>query len=132
MNLIEQINADFMTAYKESKTDEAKKEVKNFLGVLKTEVTRETKKPNDAYVIGKIKSMIKNAADTNSLSETELAILDKYLPSQMDEAKLTEVITGFLSENEGANIGQVMGFLKTEYAGQYDGRLASEVVKKLV
>ena len=71
MSLIEQINQDFMIAYKAKEMQK-----KDFLGVLKTEVTKETKIPEDTYIVSKIKSMIKNAAATNSLTEDELSILN--------------------------------------------------------
>jgi uncharacterized protein YqeY len=124
MKLIEQISADFMAAYKNKEMAK-----KDFLGVLKTEVTKESKTPEDAYVVAKIKSMIKNAAATDSLSETELVILNGYLPSQLDETQLTSIVSEFLSNNEGASVGSIMGYLKKNYDGQYDGSIASSVAK---
>jgi uncharacterized protein YqeY len=127
MNLIETISNDFMTAYKAKEIEK-----KDFLGVLKTEITKESKTPEDALVISKIKSMIKSAEATNSLSEFELNILEGYLPKQLTNEQLTEIVSDYISENENANMGQIMGFLKDSYNGQYDGRLASTVVKELL
>lgn len=127
MKLIERISADFMTAYKNKEMEK-----KDFLGVLKTEVTKESKTPEDAYVVGKIKSMIKNAAATNSLNESELEILNGYLPTQLDESKLTTIVSEFVSNNDGANVGSIMGFLKKNYDGQYDGSVASAVAKTVL
>jgi uncharacterized protein YqeY len=127
MSLIEKINADFMLAYKNKDM-----EVKDFLGVLKTEVTRETKTPNDAQVVAKIKSMIKNAEATNSLSEFELEILNRYLPKQMTDAELTEVVKGFVTENPTINMGGVMSHLKANFDGLYDGKSASQIVKSIL
>lgn len=127
MSLIEKISADFMTAYKNKEMEK-----KDFLGVLKTEVTKESKTPEDAYIVAKIKSMIKNAAATNSLSESELEILNSYLPTQLDESKLTIIVSEFVSSNESANVGSIMGFLKKNYDGQYDGSVASAVAKTVL
>ena len=130
MNLIEMINADFMTAYKEKNMEK-----KDFLGVLKTEVTKETKTPDDMYVIGKIKSMIKNAEATNSLSENELEILNSYLPKQLTEEELKEKISNIINDNGfsgGKDMGKVMGLLKESFDGQYDGKMASQLVKTLL
>ena len=80
MKLIERISNDFTEAYKAKDMDK-----KNFLGVIKTEVTKESKTPEDSYIIRKIKSMIKNAEATNSLTDNELSILNEYLPTQMTE-----------------------------------------------
>lgn len=127
MSLIKTISADFMEAYKAK--DMVKKD---FLGVLKTEVTKESKTPEDSSVIAKIKSMIKSAEATNSLTEMELNILNGYLPKQLTNEELTVIVSDYLGDNENANMGQIMGYLKGNYNGQYDGRLASTVVKELL
>lgn len=127
MTLIEKINADFMSAYKNKEM-----EAKDFLGVLKTEVTRESKTPTDAQVVAKIKSMVKNAESTNSLSEFELEILNRYLPKQMTDAELTEVVKGFVAENPTVNMGGVMSHLKANFDGTYDGKSASQIVKSIL
>lgn len=127
MKLIDKISADFMTAYKNKEMEK-----KDFLGVLKTEVTKESKSPEDSDVVAKIKSMIKNAAATNSLSEVELDILNSYLPKQLSESELTDIVNDFVSNNEGANMGSIMGYLKNNYGGQYDGKSASTVAKAVV
>tara|TARA_B100001173_G_C15514062_1_gene348490 strand:- start:17 stop:418 length:402 start_codon:yes stop_codon:yes gene_type:complete len=130
MTLIEQINIDFITAYK------AKEMVKkDFLGVLKSEVSRETKVPSDDVVISKIKSMIKNAEATKSLTDYELNILSNYLPSQMTEDALKLVITTCISTNNYSEIkdmGKVMGWLKSNYNGKYDGKTASNIIKSIL
>ena len=128
--LIEQISKDFMAAYKAKEMEK-----KDFLGVLKTEVTRESKTPDDTYVVSKIKSMIKNAAATNSLSESELEILNQYLPAQMSESDLRSEIELIINTNsyDGMkDMGKVMGQLKTNYDGQYDGAIASKIIKEML
>ena len=130
MTIIETINADFKTAFKGGE-----KEKKDFLGVLKTEVTRESKTPDDAHVIAKIKSMIKNGSETDSLSSFELDILNEYLPSQMSEETLKSRLEFYISDNKLSgmqNMGKVMGFLKENFNGQYDGGVAAKLVKELL
>ena len=130
MKLIEKISKDFMSAYKDK---DMKK--KNFLGVIKTEVTKETKTPEDSYVVGKLKSMIKNAEATNSLSEYELGIINDYLPTQMTEDVLRETIRDFITKEELStmkDMGKIMGYLKSNFEGEYDGKLASTIIKELL
>jgi uncharacterized protein len=130
MSLIEQINKDFMVAYKAKEMEK-----KDFLGVVKTEVTKESKTPNDKYVVSKIKSMIKNAEATNSLSEAELSVLETYLPTQLSEVELEVIINEFITRmglNTPRDMGKVMSYLKTEYDGQYDGKVASTITKKIL
>jgi uncharacterized protein YqeY len=110
-------------------------EKKNFLGVIKTEVTKESKEPEDSYVIGKLKSMIKNAQSTNSLSAHELSIIDDYLPAQMTEDVLREKIGDFIAKEELStmkDMGKIMGYLKSNFEGEYDGKLASTITKGLL
>jgi uncharacterized protein YqeY len=130
MSLIEKINKDFMLAYKAKEMEK-----KDFLGVLKTEVTKESKTPEDEYVVAKIKSMIKNAEATNSLSEAELSVLETYLPTQLSEVELEVIINEFITRmglNTPRDMGKVMSYLKTEYDGQYDGKVASTITKKIL
>lgn len=130
MSLIEKINEDFMTAYKAKEMER-----KDFLGVLKTEVTKESKTPEDTYVVGKIKSMIKNAESTNSLSEMELNILNGYLPKQMGVDEIKEVIKNFVTQNNvnsPKEMGRVMSYLKSNFDGQYDGKVASNLIKEVL
>ena len=130
MKLIEKISEDFMSAYKVKDMEK-----KNFLGVIKTEVTKETKTPEDSYVVGKLKSMIKNAESTNSLSEYELGIINDYLPTQMTEDVLRETIGGFITKEELStmkDMGKIMEYLKSNFEGEYDGKLASTITKELL
>jgi uncharacterized protein YqeY len=130
MSLIEKINEDFMVAYKAKEMEK-----KDFLGVLKTEVTKESKTPEDSYVVAKIKSMIKNAEATNSLSETELNILNTYLPTQLDQSDLDNLIRSYVSDaniNNPKEMGKVMTWLKSNYDGQYDGKVASTIIKEVL
>lgn len=130
MSLIEKINQDFMMAYKAKEMEK-----KDFIGVVKTEVTKESKTPEDSYIVGKIKSMIKNAEATNSLSDSELEVLNGYLPTQMTETILTTVVKEYVSQNNinsPKEMGKVMSWLKSNYDGQYDGKMASKIVKQLL
>ena len=130
MSLIEKIGKDFMSAYKAKDMEK-----KNFLGVIKTEVTKETKTPEDSYVVGKLKSMIKSAEATNSLSEYELGIINDYLPTQMTEDVLREKTRDFITKEELStmkDMGKIMGYLKSNFEGEYDGKLASTITKELL
>ena len=130
MGLIEKISKDFMSAYKSKDMEK-----KNFLGVIKTEVTKETKTPEDSYVVGKLKSMIKNAEETNSLTEYELGIINNYLPTQMTEDVLRVTIGDFITKEELStmkDMGKIMGYLKSNFEGEYIGKLASTIIKELL
>ena len=62
-------------------------------------------------------------------TEREIAILNGFLPQQMDEFQLREAIDAFKAANPDANMGGIMAHLKANYAGLYDGKLASQIAK---
>ncbi len=64
-------------------------------------------------------------------AEAEKAILDAYLPAQLDEAGLEAVIRAIAGALGTTQIGPIMAELRTRHAGQYDGKLASELIRKL-
>ncbi|MFN8641840.1 MAG: GatB/YqeY domain-containing protein [Candidatus Binatia bacterium] len=58
-------------------------------------------------------------------------MLAAYLPAQMDAAALEAAIRAIALELGGTQIGPIMAELRKRHAGQFDGKLASELVKKL-
>lgn len=130
MSLLERINADFMSAYKSKETMK-----KDFLGLIKSEVTKESKDPTDQYIVSKIKSMIKSAESTNSLSNEELEWLEVYLPTQMTDQELESEISSIvelIATDSIKEMGAVMAELKTRHNGTYDGKKASAIIKRLL
>ena len=62
----------------------------------------------------------------------ELAVIEQFLPKQMDEAETRAAIEAVKAEVGAAGIkdmGKVIGALKAKYAGQMDFAKASGVVK---
>ena len=70
-------------------------------------------------------------ADTVAQNEAEKAILDAYLPQQLDAAELERVVQALATELGSTQIGPLMAELRKRHAGQFDGKLASEIIKKL-
>ena len=72
------------------------------------------------------------------LAEPELAqvaIIEQFLPEQMGEDELKNIIAAII-EKTGASsmkdMGQVMGMASKELAGKADGKVISNVVKNLL
>jgi hypothetical protein len=70
-------------------------------------------------------------ADTVAQSEAEQAILTVYLPTQLDAEALEAVVKKLAAELGTNQIGPLMAELRKRHAGQFDGKLASEIIKKL-
>ena len=65
-------------------------------------------------------------------NEDEVKILDRYLPTMLEPKQLEVLILGIINKNgfEGMkDMGKIMGILKSEHGGTYDGKLASQIVK---
>ena len=64
-------------------------------------------------------------------NESEKAVLEAYLPQQLSAGALEEVIKALAAELGTAQIGPLMAKLRERHAGQFDGKLASELIRKL-
>ncbi len=97
------------------------------LGVIKTEV-KKRKDSIIAYKEGGRDDLVKK-------ENSELEILGKYMPEQMSEEAISDVvgkIVSGLGEVGPADFGKVMGAAMKELKGQADGTIVSEAVKKVL
>jgi len=72
-----------------------------------------------------------NRPDLIEKNEAERALLEKYLPQQLGADVLEEIIKGIATELGTNQIGPVMAKLRERHAGEFDGKLASELIRKL-
>jgi len=73
-----------------------------------------------------------NRPDLAEVEQTELEILSKYKPKQLDESEIEAKVKDAISETGAAgmqDIGKVMGVLKNALAGSADMGLVSKIVK---
>lgn len=61
----------------------------------------------------------------------ETEVIEALLPQQMNAEALTQLISELKEQLQAKNMGIVMKTLQEKYAGQYDGKTASELAKKL-
>lgn len=64
-------------------------------------------------------------------ADAEKAILESYLPTQLDSAALAAAIRAIAATLGTTQIGPIMAELRSRHAGQFDGKLASELIRKL-
>jgi uncharacterized protein YqeY len=65
----------------------------------------------------------------------EIAIIEKFLPKQLEASALKEIIAKIIAENNvssAADMGKVMGIASKQLAGQADGKTISAIVKELL
>ncbi|MBL4837830.1 MAG: GatB/YqeY domain-containing protein [Kordiimonadaceae bacterium] len=106
-----------------------------------------TDRDDDAMVIDILSKMVKQRNDSIKAYEeagrcelaeqerTEITIIQKFLPKQMDEAEIKAACEAAVSElgAEGLkDIGRCMGALKGKFAGQMDFAKASVTIKGML
>ena len=99
----------------------------------------------DEEVVAVIKKFASNVDETirhleeihrdTSTQRHELHILNSYLPKQLTKTELettVRTIVSTLGVSGAKAMGAVMAELKKQYSGQYDGKMASDVVKSIL
>ena len=79
----------------------------------------------------------KLASRTNSMDKElrEAALLEQYLPAQMDDATLKTIIQKVITETGAAGVadtGKVIGAVVKQTQGQADGTRISQLVRELL
>ena len=76
-----------------------------------------------------------NRPDLAAVESEEIEVIQRYLPEQLSEEKLKDVI-GQLIQQTGASgikdMGKVMGLASQQLAGKADGKAIAAVVKQLL
>lgn len=101
------------------------------------------REPNNDEVLGVIKKflkaneesivMLEKAGRDSTKEKEERSILLTYQPKQLDESQLKKAIdeiVGSMADKSPKVMGQVMNLLKEKYPNQFDGKMASALVKQ--
>ncbi len=94
-----------------------------------TVLTRQVKQRNESI------AMYRDAGrdDRAAAEEAEAAILAEFLPEQLSEAELTDMVRAAISETGASapgDLGRVMGALSPRTKGRADGKVVSEIVRR--
>lgn len=76
-----------------------------------------------------------NREDLAQKEKEEIDVIEAFLPSQLGEAALREIIGKIIQEtgaSSAADIGKVMGAATKQLAGQADGKTISAIAKSLL
>ena len=115
------------------------------LGEIEGETKGTDKEITDELILAKIKKFIKNIDMFIGHAKTDVVVdrlnveklaLTVYLPKQLTGAELTDIVNKYIRDydyqGDSLNTGIVMRWLKSNYAGLYDGRVASTIVKERI
>lgn len=82
--------------------------------------------------VKKLKDSLENFPAENEIrkkTEREIIILNEYMPKQLDEDTVKGYIKDIIAANPGHNAGLVMKDLSPKIKGQFDSKIANELVK---
>lgn len=141
--LKKQITNDMKLAMK-AKDKPALKAVRMILGAIKQKEIDDRIELNDTQVLVVIQKMVKQRKDSISqfsdagridlveVEESELAIINNYMPKQLTEDEVDAAVTKVIVDS-GADsmkhMGRLMGILKSQIDGKADMGLVSQLIK---
>lgn len=131
MTLNEQINADYITAFKAGESGRKKK---TLLGVIKGEIQNKAPNPTDENVLSILKSIKKSLEQSLSFgdddAEVELGFIEGYFPKLMSEEEIREAVQQIIIATGETNMGKVMGLFNKEYGGKADNKIVLQTIKQ--
>lgn len=148
MNIFDQISEDIKAAMKarnKVRLDTLRNIKKVFLEAKTAPGANDTLEDADALkIIQKLAKQGRETAQTyvannrQDLADGELAqvaVLEEYLPKALSEAEIEAEVRKIIAETGASSMkdmGRVMGAASKQMAGHADGRLISEIVKRLL
>lgn len=126
MTLQEKIVKDLKEAMKSGDNEK-----RDLLRVVVGEFNRVGKQLSDDVAQKEVKKMYMNAKELGN--DSEVAILEEYVPKELTKDQLTILIQDMIEEtgvDSMKGMGRIMGMLAKDYPNRYDGKLASQIVRK--
>lgn len=114
-----------MTAIKNAKVEKMVPELgeAEIVQLVRKEINQRTEAIEFAEKAGRTELVQEN--------ERRRAVLERYLPRQLAGDELERIIRSLADELGSTAIGPIMTKLRERYAGQFDGQVASGIVKRL-
>ena len=95
---------------------------------LEQVVRREIKKRDEAEVF----AVQGKRDDLVAQNQAERAMLEALVPPLLQAAELEATIRALVSELNATALGPIMGALRERLAGRYDGKVASEIARRIL
>ena len=143
MSLQENVNEQLKTAMKAKDTValESLRAIKTAITMAQTQAgAKELNLEDEIKLVQKLVKQRKDSAeifhqqgrvDLAEPEEAQIKIIEQFLPEQLDEAAITEIVAGIIVKIGAAGIkdmGKVMGIASKEIAGKADGKTISTIV----
>jgi uncharacterized protein YqeY len=147
MNLVERIDADLKQAMRE-KDETGKLTLRAAKTALVEARTATDNQPlTEEAAISVLQKLAKRRRDTALEYEklgsmkraqaelAEVAILERYLPRQLDEAEVEAIVRAVVAQKGATpvrDMGAVMGPVMEQVAGRADGKVVSQIVRRML
>lgn len=148
MSLQKQVNADIITAMK-AKDEASLRALRGLKSALLLAATEAGAggEVNDEQAIKIFQKLAKQRkeslaifeqngrADLAKIEAEEIAVIERYLPKQMDENEIKSALEALLKENglsAASDFGKAMPLAMKALAGKADGKIISSILKSIL
>ena len=146
MNLKDQLTAHMKEAMKAKQTVRLGT-IRQLRSAIKNKEIALGQELDDQAVIAVISTQVKQRRESAQMyrendrpeladkEEAELAILQEYLPTQLGEAELRDIISGVIAEvgaTSAKDMGKIMPVVMSKTKGAADGKLVNQLVRELL
>jgi len=146
MSLVDQLTADLVTAMKakDAARVSALRMLKTALGNAEIEARGSGKAFDDAAQLAVVKRHAKQLAeaaeeyrrggraDLVNQTESELKIIEQYLPAAMSEEEVRKVVAAVRAKSGAMQMGPFMGAVMKELQGKADGIVVRKIVEEVL
>ena len=145
MSLQENVNEQLKAAIKAKDTValESLRAIKTAIMMTQTQAGAKELSPDDEIKI--VQKLVKQRKDSAAIfhqqgrvdlaepEEAQIKIIEQFLPEQLDEAAINEIVVGIIAKTGAAgmqDMGKVMGMASKAMAGKADGKTISSIVRQ--
>jgi uncharacterized protein YqeY len=145
MSLQENVNERLKAAMKAKDTValESLRAIKTAIMMTQTQAgAKELTSDDEIKLVQKLVKQRKDSAeifhqqgrvDLAEPEEAQIKIIEQFLPKQLDEAAITEIVAAIIAKTGAAgmqDMGKVMGMASKEMVGKADGKTISSIVRQ--
>ena len=145
MSLQENVNEQLKAAMKAKDTValESLRAIKTAIMMTQTQAgAKELTSDDEIKLVQKLVKQRKDSAeifhqqgrlDLAAPEEAQIKIIEQFLPAQLDESAITEIVTAIIAKIGATgmqDMGKVMGMASKEMAGKADGKTISAIVRQ--
>ncbi len=146
MSLKEQLNQDMKAAMKAKETDRLST-IRQLRSAIKNKEIELRQELDDTSILAVIGTLVKQRRESAELyrannrpeladkEEAELTVLQQYLPTQLSEVEIRDLVAEVIAETGAASpkdMGKVMPVVMARAGGAAEGRLVNQIVRELL